>query len=81
ISPSAKIGYLTQEVFDLPLEQTPEELFYQDTFEARGNVQNIMTRLGFTASQWTEPIQHMSMGERVKCKLMAYILEEKDVLI
>ncbi|MGM0862064.1 MAG: ribosomal protection-like ABC-F family protein [Bacillota bacterium] len=81
ISPSAKIGYLTQEVFDLPLEQTPEELFYQDTFEARGNVQSIMRRLGFTASQWTEPIQHMSMGERVKCKLMAYILEEKDVLI
>lgn len=81
ISPSAKIGYLTQEVFDLPLEQAPEELFYQDTFEARGNVQNIMKRLGFTASQWTEPIQHMSMGERVKCKLMVYILEEKDVLI
>ncbi|MEC1797416.1 ATP-binding cassette domain-containing protein, partial [Bacillus mojavensis] len=81
ISPSAKIGYLTQEVFDLPLAQTPEELFYQDTFKARGNVQNIMTQLGFTASQWTEPIQHMSMGERVKCKLMAYILEEKDVLI
>ena len=23
----------------------------------------------------------MSMGERVKCKLMAYILDEKDVLI
>ncbi|MEC1613458.1 ABC-F type ribosomal protection protein [Bacillus mojavensis] len=81
ISPSAKIGYLTQEVFDLPLAQTPEELFYQDTFKARGNVQTIMTQLGFAASQWTEPIQHMSMGERVKCKLMAYILEEKDVLI
>lgn len=26
ISPSANIGYLTQEVFDLPLEQTPEQL-------------------------------------------------------
>ncbi|MEC2646273.1 ABC transporter ATP-binding protein, partial [Bacillus thuringiensis] len=25
--------------------------------------------------------EHMSMGERVKCKLMAYILDEKDVLI
>ncbi|OCA80801.1 ribosomal protection-like ABC-F family protein [Pseudobacillus wudalianchiensis] len=81
ISPSATIGYLTQEVFDLPLEQTPEQLFYQDTYEARGQVQNLMKHLGFTASQWKEPIQNMSMGERVKCKLMAYILEEKDVLI
>ncbi|MCP3741986.1 ribosomal protection-like ABC-F family protein [Rossellomorea sp. BNER] len=81
ISPSAKIGYLTQEVFDLPLEQTPEQLFYKETFAARGKVQNLMKHLGFTASGWTEPIRNMSMGERVKCKLMAYILEEKDVLI
>jgi macrolide transport system ATP-binding/permease protein len=81
ISPSAKIGYLTQEVFDLPLEQTPAQLFHQETFEERGKVQNLMKHLGFTTTQWQEPIQNMSMGERVKCKLMAYILEEKDVLI
>ena len=81
ISPSASIGYLTQEVFDLPLEQTPEELFYKETFEARGKVQNLMKHLGFTAAQWQEPIGEMSMGERIKCKLMVYILEERDVLI
>ncbi|MGE7903468.1 ribosomal protection-like ABC-F family protein [Peribacillus sp. NPDC094092] len=80
-SPSAKIGYLTQEVFDLPLELTPSQLFHKETFESRGNVQTLMKHLGFTASQWTEPIKNMSMGERVKCKLMEYILEEKDVLI
>lgn len=81
ISPSADVGYLTQEVFDLPLDQTPEQLFYRESFDARGKVQNLMKHLGFTASQWKEPIAAMSMGERVKCKLMAYILEEKDVLI
>jgi macrolide transport system ATP-binding/permease protein len=81
ISPSAKIGYLTQEVFDLPLNQTPAQLFHQETFEAGGKVQNLMKHLGFTTAQWQEPILNMSMGERVKCKLMAYILEEKDVLI
>lgn len=81
ISPAAKIGYLTQEVFDLPLSQTPEQFFYQETFERRGKVQNVMKHLGFNASQWTEPIEKMSMGERVKCKLMHYILEEKDLLI
>ncbi|WP_243743133.1 ATP-binding cassette domain-containing protein, partial [Bacillus thuringiensis] len=81
ISPSANIGYLTQEVFDLPLDKTPEDLFFKETFEERGKVQNLMKHLGFQASQWKEPIEHMSMGERVKCKLMAYILDEKDVLI
>ncbi|MCO0598699.1 ABC-F type ribosomal protection protein [Peribacillus butanolivorans] len=81
VSPSANIGYLTQQVFDLPLEQTPEQLFKRETFKERGKVQNLMKHLGFTASQWSEPIEQMSMGERVKCKLMLYILEEKDVLI
>ncbi|TSI06204.1 ribosomal protection-like ABC-F family protein [Lysinibacillus sp. BW-2-10] len=81
ISPSAKIGYLTQAVFDLPLDKTPKELFYQETFEQRGKVQNLMKHLGFSKSAWEEPIRHMSMGERVKCKLMVYILEQKDVLI
>ncbi|TWT06463.1 ABC-F type ribosomal protection protein [Planococcus sp. CPCC 101016] len=81
MSPSASIGYLTQEVFDLPLEKTPGELFYKETFEARGKVQNLMKHLGFTAAQWKEPIGAMSMGERIKCKLMVYILEERDALI
>lgn len=81
ISPSANIGYLTQEVFDLPLEKTPEDLFFKETFEERGKVQNLMKHLGFESSQWKEPIRYMSMGERVKCKLMTYILDEKDVLI
>ncbi|MDN3427360.1 ABC-F type ribosomal protection protein [Microbacterium sp. APC 3898] len=81
MSPSASVGYLTQEVFDLPLEKTPAELFYKETFEARGKVQNLMKHLGFTVEQWNEPISAMSMGERIKCKLMLYILEERDALI
>lgn len=81
ISPSAQIGYLSQDVYDLLLEQTPEQLFFQETFEARGKVQSLMKHLGFTASQWKEPIRNMSMGERVKCKLMVFIMEDKDVLI
>ena len=81
VSPSANIGYLTQEVFDLPLNQTPERLYGKESFDERGHVRNLMKHLGFQQSQWTEPIGNMSMGERVKCKLMKYILEEKDVLI
>lgn len=81
MSPAANIGYLTQEVFDLPLDLTPEKFFYKETFEERGKVQNLMKHLGFTPTHWMAPIGNMSMGERVKCKLMAYILEEKNVLI
>ncbi|WP_431027147.1 ribosomal protection-like ABC-F family protein [Lysinibacillus sp. LZ02] len=81
LSPTAQIGYLTQNVFDLPLDQAPEQFFYQPTFEGRGKVQHLMKRLGFTSVQWAQPFDSMSMGERVKCKLMQYILEQKDLLI
>ncbi|MBD8523257.1 ribosomal protection-like ABC-F family protein [Lysinibacillus fusiformis] len=81
VSPAANIGYLTQEVFDLPLDQTPEQYFYQETFEERGKVRNLMKNLGFTSTHWTSLIGEMSMGERVKCKLMAYIVADKNVLI
>jgi len=81
LSPAANIGYLTQEVFDLPLDQTPEQYFYHETFEERGKVRNLMKNLGFTSTHWTSAIGEMSMGERVKCKLMAYILGDKNVLI
>ena len=80
-SPTTSIGYLTQEVFDLPEHQTPATLFHRDNFVDRGLVQNLMRHLGFHVEQWEEPIAHMSMGERVKCKLMQYILENRDVLI
>lgn len=81
MSPSASIGYLTQEVFDLPLDETPGALFHKETFAERGKVQTLMKHLGFQTSHWKEPIRNMSMGERVKIKLMKYILEERDVLI
>lgn len=81
ISPSANIGYLTQSVFDLPLQEKPESIFYTTTFEERAWVQNTMKHLGFNSRQWQQPIEYMSMGERVKIKLMMFILEKKDVLI
>ncbi|GAA5416117.1 nucleotide-binding protein ExpZ [Paraliobacillus ryukyuensis] len=81
VSPSATIGYLTQNVFDLPLTQTPAQLFEQSTYQAQGHVRNLMRHLGFQASHYTEQIGKMSMGERVKLKLMTYMLEAKDILI
>lgn len=62
MSPSAHIGYLTQEVFDLPLNETPGDLFYSETFAKRGKVQTLMKHLGFQASHWHSPIGNLSMG-------------------
>ncbi|MCU9615007.1 ABC-F type ribosomal protection protein [Caldibacillus lycopersici] len=81
ITPSAKIGYLSQTVYDLPFTKTPAQLFERETFKERGKVQTLMKNLGFSTIQWQQPIEKMSMGERIKIKLMQYILEETDLLI
>jgi len=80
-SESVNIGYLRQTVFDLPEEQTPFEFFGPTDFEIRGLIQTLMTNLGFSKEHWSRPISTMSMGERVKLKLMEFMLDQKDVLL
>lgn len=81
ISPTANIGYLSQDVYDLPLDKAPAEIFHQESFAERGRVQTLLLHLGFETESWTLPIAEMSMGERVKLKLMQHILADKDVLL
>lgn len=80
-SESLNIGYLRQTVFDLPEDQTPFEFFGPTDFEERGLIQTLMTNLGFSKEHWSRPISTMSMGERVKLKLMEFMLDQKDILI
>ncbi|PAF38593.1 elongation factor 3 [Terribacillus saccharophilus] len=80
-SPTANIGYLSQDVYDLPLDKTPAEIFHQESYAERGKVQTLLLHLGFETESWRLQIEEMSMGERVKLKLMQHILEDKDVLL
>lgn len=76
----ANIGYLSQSVFDLPLEQTIEEYFDIDLDE-RGSLITSMIQLGFAIEHYTMPIAQLSMGERIKLKLLKEMMDQKNVLI
>ncbi|QFG00628.1 ABC transporter ATP-binding protein [Psychrobacillus glaciei] len=80
-SEAMNIGYLRQTVFDLPEDKTPFEFFVPSDFETRGQIQTLMMNLGFSKEHWSRPIYTMSMGERVKLKLMEFMLDKKDVLL
>ncbi|MFJ8063540.1 ribosomal protection-like ABC-F family protein [Psychrobacillus sp. NPDC096426] len=80
-SDAMNIGYLRQTVFDLPEEKTPFEFFGPTDFDKRGKIQTLMMNLGFSKDHWSRPIHTMSMGERVKLKLMEFMLDQKDVLL
>lgn len=75
------VGVLSQSVLDLPLEKTLEAYFSAATFEQQGKLRTDLANLGFTAEHWTLPLSSLSMGERLKVKLMRFILEGTDVLL
>ncbi|WP_438313169.1 ribosomal protection-like ABC-F family protein [Sporosarcina sp. FA9] len=76
-----KIGYLSQTVLDLPEDVTMAEYFHADTFHEQGMIRINLTNLGFSEKQWDLPLSALSQGERVKVKLMQFILEGTDVLL
>jgi macrolide transport system ATP-binding/permease protein len=80
-SPSLKVGYLSQTVFDLREDMTPEQLFDVEGYDRRGKLQTQMHLLGFRSEHWRKPIAWMSMGERVKLKLLLLMNSEMNVLI
>jgi macrolide transport system ATP-binding/permease protein len=75
------VGVLSQSVLDLPLSKTMEAYFSAATFEQQGKLRTDLANLGFTAEHWTLPLSSLSMGERLKVKLMRFILENTDVLL
>ncbi|WP_139892458.1 ribosomal protection-like ABC-F family protein [Bacillus sp. D386] len=80
-SPTLKIGYLSQDVGDLPVHKKPIEalgLYERDSiFKAKTYLAN----LGITARQIDEPISSLSMGQRTKIKLVQMLMEGYDLLI
>ena len=75
------IGWLSQSVLDLPLERTVEDFFHTASFDEQGKLRTDLANLGFAAEQWKLPISDLSMGERLKVKLMQFILDGTDVLL
>lgn len=75
------MGYLSQTVLDLPEEMTMAAYFYVDSFRERGLIRTNLMNLGFAKEHWDLPLSALSMGERVKVKLMQFILEGVDVLV
>ena len=75
------IGHLSQSVLDLPEDMTMAAYFHADTFQEQGVVRTNLMNLGFSNAHWELPLSALSMGERVKVKLMQFILEGTDVLL
>ncbi|MCA0992330.1 ribosomal protection-like ABC-F family protein [Pseudalkalibacillus hwajinpoensis] len=78
-SPSLKIGYLSQDVHDLPGDKTPLNVLNVVTKEEIFQVKSILASMGMERVNAT--INQLSLGERTKLKLTRMLMNKYDLLI
>jgi macrolide transport system ATP-binding/permease protein len=81
VSETIKIGYLSQDVSDLPLHQTALEYTGLTDRESIGRARTIFANIGLPEEKLTVPINNLSLGERTRIKLVMMLLRELDLLI
>ena len=80
-SPSLKIGYLSQDVQDLPLDMKPVDAIGLHNRDEIYKAKTILVNLGFDREHLDVPVSSLSLGQRVKVKLTGLLLEGYDLLI
>lgn len=81
ISPSASVTYIRQDVGDLPPDRKPMEILGVLPGMQAGKARTILSCLGIEGPMLQRNAGSMSMGERMRIKLAAAILDGKDFLI
>lgn len=81
LSPSAKVGYLSQDVLDLNPELTILEAVCESSKFHKDTEINLLLNMGFTIGALSKRIIVLSLGERVKIKLACLILKGTNLLI
>lgn len=76
----ADIGYLSQDVFDFPKHYTISDYLEVSRQELSQSL-TWLIQLGFKYQQWNQLIEELSMGERIKLKLLKFMISKKNVLL
>ena len=81
ISSSRKIGYISQDVLDINEEISIIEAFKINSRKELGKLRSDLALIGFDAESLNKKIKYLSLGERMKIKLLLLIRESYEVLI
>lgn len=81
ISSSRKIGYISQDVTDINEEISIIEAFEINSRKELGKLRSDLALIGFDAESLNKKIKYLSLGERMKIKLLLLIRESYEVLI
>lgn len=81
LSSARRIGYISQEVIDLNEEKTILGLFETTTQEEQAKVRTALAQMGFNSEALNKKVGNLSLGERMKLKLLLMIREGCEVLV
>ena len=81
VSETRRIGYLSQEVTGLDEDATILELFDFDNRKEQGELRTKLNLIGFNSESLSKKIGCLSLGERMKLKLLLMINQKCDLLI
>ncbi|WP_308415502.1 GNAT family N-acetyltransferase [Sporanaerobium hydrogeniformans] len=76
-----RIGYISQEVIDLDERKTVLDLFKMPTRQEQSKLRSELCQLGFKREDLMKKIGSLSLGERMKLKLLLMIHEGCEMLI
>lgn len=81
LSKAGTVGYLSQDVIDLNEESTIIDLFHINNNRDMGTIRMKLDLLGFHNESIYKKVKCLSMGERMKVKLLLMIQKNCDILI
>ena len=81
VSKTRSIGYLSQEVTGLNENATILELFDFNNRKEQGELRTKLNLMGFNAESLSKKVDNLSLGERMKLKLLLMINQKCELLI
>lgn len=81
VSPGVSIGYMSQDVGDLPADKSAIEVIGLHDREEQQRAKLILTHLGLSRDDIIKPMQALSLGQRTKVKLACLLLHGYELLI
>ena len=80
-TPSLKVAYMSQDVFDLPEEKTIFEMANDYDNEKKQFFFSNLVNMGFDRELFKNKIKTLSLGQRMRIKLVQIILNDYNLLI
>jgi len=81
VSPSVKVAYMCQDVSDLDEKRSTLDIIASLYGRNTGTARTILANMGFDEDMLNKPVGCLSLGERMRIKIIKLVVEENSFLI